>query len=98
MAATRLVSSAEVGSLVIVRYRDHVRFENADASFYKPWIREAVGWLDAQDEDYIRLVNERYPEPRASGSARIRSTGVSIIKSTIVDLRKIKADGDAAGV
>ncbi len=95
MAATRLLSSAEIGSLVVVRYRDHVRFENADASFYKPWILEAVGWVDGQNEDYIRIVNERYPEPRASGSARLRSTGVSIIKSTIVELRRITADGGA---
>ena len=98
MAATGLVSKQlEKGTLVIVRYRDHVRFENADSSLYKPWTLEAVGWLDHEDKDCIRIVNERYPEPRASGSARLRSTGVSIIKSTIVDLRKVKADG-APGV
>jgi hypothetical protein len=98
MAATRLVTrELEKGSLVIVRYRDHVRFENADSNLYKPWILEAVGWLDDEDSDYIRIVNERYPEPRASGNARLRSTGVSIIKSTIVDLKRIAAH-DPPGV
>jgi hypothetical protein len=99
MAATRLVSKElEKGRLVIVRYRDHVRFENADSTLYKPWTLEAVGWVDHEDDDCIRIVNERYSEPRASGNARLRSTGVSIVKSTIVELRKIKADGDAVGV
>ena|SRR5947209_7155789 len=99
MAVTRLVSKElEKGSLVIVRYRDHVRFENADSNLYKPWTLEAVGWVDHEDSDCIRIVNERYSEPRASGKAQLRSTGVSIVKSTIVDVRKIGADGDAAGV
>ncbi len=77
------------GSLVIIRYRDHVRFENADASFYKPWILEAVGWLDYEDEECIRIVQERFPEPRPVGNSRLRSTGVSIVKSTIVELRRV---------
>lgn len=96
MAATRLLPEVEVGSPVIVRYRDHVRFENADSTVYKPWTLEAVGWLDHEDNDYIRIVNERYPEPRVSGNARLRSTGVSIVKSTIVELRRLIADGSAS--
>jgi len=99
MAATKLFSrELEKGGLVIIRYHDHVRFENADSSLYKPWTLEAVGWVDHEDSDCIRSVNERYSEPRASGNARLRSTGVSIVKSTIVELRRIKADGGASGV
>jgi hypothetical protein len=77
------------GDVVIIRYRDHVRFEAADANFYKPWILEAVGWLDHEDDESIRLVQERYPEPMPSGNSRLRSTGVSIVKSTIVELRQV---------
>jgi hypothetical protein len=86
-----------IGSIVIVRYRDHVRFENANSGLYKPWILEAVGWLDHEDTEYIRIINERYVEPRHSGDNLLKSTGVSIVKSTIVELRKLTAGQGASG-
>ena len=34
------------GSLVYIRYRDHVLFKDVDPSLYRPFIRETIGWLD----------------------------------------------------
>jgi len=84
-------TSAQIppGTPVLVRYLDAVRFEAAEASHYKPWTLELIGWLDYQDKDCIRVVSERYAEPSPSGNARVRSTGVSIVKSTIVELKRL---------
>lgn len=78
-----------LGTPVRVRYLDAVRFEAADASQYRPWTLELIGWLDYQDKDSIRIVCERFVEPRPSGNARVRSTGVSIVKSTILELKRL---------
>jgi len=69
---------------------DHVRFESSDAAQYKPWLLEMIGWLDYQDKDCLRVVCERFAEPRSSGSARVRSTGVAIVKNTIIELKRLK--------
>ncbi len=72
-----------------MRYKDHVRFEGADANLYKPLTLEMIGWLVHVDEECVRVVSERYAEPRASGNARVRSTGTVIIKSTILELKRL---------
>jgi hypothetical protein len=82
-------SSIPLGTPVLVRYLDHVRFESSEAGRYKPFQLEMIGWLDFQDKDTVRVVCERFAEPKASGDAKVRSTGVSIVKSTILDLRRV---------
>ena len=86
-------TSIEPGTPVLVRYLDAVRFEAADASHYRPWTIELIGWLDYQDKDCIRVVCERYAEPRHSGNALVRSTGIAIPKSTIVELKRLTQNG-----
>jgi hypothetical protein len=77
------------GSVVICRYRDHVLFKDSDASQYQPWTREAVGWLDFENEDYVRLVWERFCEPNSHDNGRTSSTGLSILRVSILEMRKI---------
>ena len=48
-----MARSLEVGSPVYIRYMDHVLFKDVDPSLYRPWTREAIGWLDYEDEEYI---------------------------------------------
>ena len=79
----------DVGSLVYVRYQDHVLFKDADASQYQPWIRECVGWLDYENDEYVRVVWERYAEPNPPDNAKLRSTGLAILKKAIVEMRRI---------
>ncbi len=79
----------EVGSLVTVRYKDHVLFKDADASGYQPWIRETVGWLEYEDEQYVRIVWERFHEPNPPANSRLRSTGLAISRADIVELRRV---------
>ncbi len=75
--------------VVYVRYMDHVLFKDSDASQYKPWIRECVGWLDHEDKEYIRIVWERFSEPDHPENARLRSTGLAILKNAIMEMRTL---------
>lgn len=78
----------EAGSIMYVRYKDHVLFRDSEATGYKPFVREAVGWLDYEDQECIRMVWERFAEP-SQGDARERSTGLVILKSCILELREV---------
>ncbi len=77
------------GCVVICRYKDHVLFKDGEASQYLPWTREAVGWLDFEDEECVRLVWERFSQADLPYNARTRSTGLTILKSTILEIRRL---------
>jgi hypothetical protein len=77
------------GCIVICRYKDHVLFKDGDASQYQPWTREAIGWLEYEDEEYVRLVWERFSQANLPANARTRSTGLTILKSAILEIRKL---------
>lgn len=77
------------GVLVYVRYLDHVLFKDSDASQYQPWVRECVGWLDYEDQEYIRIIWERFREPNPPENARLRSTGLAILKKAILEMRNV---------
>ncbi len=80
---------SSLGRVVICRYRDHVLFKDGDASQFQPWTRETVGWLDYEDEDYVRLVWERFSQANSPEEATARSTGLSILKSAILEIRRV---------
>ncbi len=89
MASTRLAAKlVEVGDHVWVRYRDHSFFKDSDASQQRPRVLEAFGRLDYQDQDYLRVVFEQYPEPGSSEDSKLRSMGLVILKCTILELRR----------
>ena len=82
-------NSLEVGSLVYVRYRDHVLFRNSDPERQAPIVQEVVGWLQAENDEYIRLVVARYREPVNDGKGGAKATGFVILKKAIVEMRRI---------
>ena len=79
----------KISSLVYVRYHDHVLFRDVDPSLYRPWTREAIGWLDYEDQEFIRLVWERFAMPDPPGEAKPRATGLAILKVAIVEMRRV---------
>ena len=87
--ATRLAQqSLKIGDAIRIRYRDHTFFKDSDASRQKPRVLEAFGRLDYQDEDYVRVVFEEYSEPASAKDSKLRSMGLVILKSTILELRR----------
>jgi hypothetical protein len=81
--------SREVGSLMYIRYRDHVLFTDTNPQRATPITRECVGWLDYEDEEYIRLIWERYAMPNPPNESKPKATGLVILKKTILETRKI---------
>ncbi len=79
----------EPGCLVFIRYRDHVLFKDANAEQYRPWTRETVGWLDYQDDEFVRIVWERFHEPNPPDNAKLRSTGLSISRNDIMEMKRV---------
>lgn len=75
--------------VIYVRYLDHVHFERVDPGDYaKPLVLEAVGWLDAENSDCIRLVFERLAGP-APKETKFRPGGLLIMKSAILERREL---------
>jgi len=75
--------------VVYVRYRDHVLFKDSEASKYRPFIRECVGWLDFEDSELVRIVWERFAIPDPPENAGPRSTGLVILKKAVLEYRRI---------
>ncbi len=95
MAATKLVSNSSpkvserdvrLGDLVSVKYRDHLLFRHSDASKQSPRVVTAIGRLAHDDPNSITLIWEDYTDP---GDGVVKSTGLCIIKSGIVELRRL---------
>jgi len=80
-----------MGSLVFLRYLDHVLFKDVDPSLYRPWTRETVGWLDYEDSDCVRIVWERFAMPDPPNESKPRATGLVILKKAIIELRTVSA-------
>lgn len=80
----------KLGSLVYVRYKDHVFFKDVESEGCKPFIRETVGWLDYEDDEYIRVVWERFAQPHINVEATIRSTGLVILKKAIMEIKHVE--------
>ena len=73
--------------LVHVIYRDHVIFWNSDPSLYEnPNIREAVGWVEAETDDFICITYDRSVKPLPHEK---KECGLVISKPDILEIREI---------
>jgi len=84
-----VVRAFDVGSLVYVRYQDHVLFKDSDASQYHPWVRECIGWLEYEDHEWVRIIWERFAMPDPPNESKPRATGLVILKKAILEMRRI---------
>jgi hypothetical protein len=98
VAATRLVSNSSstvsegktrLGDLVYVKYLDHSWFRNADPDTVGPIIQEAWGRLDRDEPDHITVVAASYVDPTLKHGKARRITGLAIVRSTILELRRV---------
>jgi hypothetical protein len=83
-------STVKVGEVVLVRYYDAVLFRDLlQFSEVAPVVREAIGWLDFENDSYIRLVWERHAEAIISEESKTRITGLAIRKSDVIEMKRI---------
>ena len=79
----------ELGTLVYVRYLDHVLFHHADPLPLKPQLREAVGWLVHQTQDYVIITWDRKADPPTLKGGDPKASGLVLIRRDIFELRKV---------
>ena len=78
-------------SLVYVRYLDHVLFSRCSPLVMKPQLREAVGWLNYECEEYIILSWDKDAEPPTLKGGDPKASGLVLIKSDITELKRFEA-------
>lgn len=76
-------------TLIYVRYVDHVVYNRSSALAMKPQIREAVGWLVYDCQDYVTLAWDRDAEPPTLRGGDPKASGLVLLKSDVLELKKI---------
>ena len=75
--------------LVYIRYKDHVLYHRGDPLSLKPLLREAVGWLVYDGEDYIVLCWDRDAGPPALKGGDSKASGLVLLRGDILELRRL---------
>jgi hypothetical protein len=75
--------------LILVRYLDHVVYSRTSAFAMKPQVREAVGWLVYECDQYVTLAWDRDAEPPALKGSDPKASGLVLLKSDILELKRI---------
>ena len=76
-------------NLIYVKYLDHVLFRNTNPSLFKPQVRKAIGWLVKEDDKAIFIIFDG-PEERLPYEKLDPSSGLIILKSEILEMKKIE--------
>jgi len=83
------------GSVVYVRYKDHVLYRNQPSPVEDAVERETIGWLTKQNNELILIEHDRtYPYeklPTGSGS------GLIILKSCILEIHQLPLQNFPSG-
>jgi signal peptidase I len=74
---------------VYVKYRDHVLYHRGEPAVMKPQIREAIGWLLYENQDYITICWDRDAEPPTLKGGDPKASGLVLLRSDIMELKKI---------
>jgi hypothetical protein len=78
-----------MAEFVYVKYRDHILFHHAEPVVLKPQIRETIGWLAYQNEDYIIVCWDRNADSPTLKGGDPQASGLVLLRSDIMELRKI---------
>ena len=93
-----MAKAIPLGSVVYVRYLDHVLFQNVPNRIEEPAERETVGWLTKDEKGVVCIENDRtlHKLPYSSGSG----SGLVLLKSCIIEIRLVPIQNRAqsAGV
>ncbi len=81
---------SQTRELVSVRYLDHVLYHRSSALAMKPQIREAIGWLMYECDQYITLSWDYDAEPPTLHGGDVKASGLVLLKTDILMLKKLK--------
>jgi len=75
--------------VVYACYRDHVFFSRCDPMFMKPQVREAIGWLVYECEDYVIVSWDREADRPTLKGGDPKASGLVLLRSDILELRTL---------
>ena len=79
-------------NLIFVRYLDHVIYNRTSALAMKPQMREAVGWLIYDCEEYIVFSWDRDVGPPTLSGGDPKASGLVLLKSDILMLESLSSE------
>ncbi len=85
-----MVELSQIQELVLVRYLDHVLYHRCLALAMKPQVREAIGWLMYECDQYITLAWDYDAEPPTLQGGDVKASGLVLLKTDILMLKKLK--------
>jgi len=76
-----------LGSVVYIRYRDHVLYRNTTEALENAAERETIGWLTQENRELVYIQHDRTIESLqyTSGTA----SGLVLLKSCILEIRAL---------
>lgn len=84
-----MTESTQTRKLVSVRYLDHVLYNRSSALAMKPQVREAVGWLIYECDQYVTLAWDHDAEPPTLHGGDPKASGLVILKTDIIMLKRL---------
>jgi len=81
---------SEFKKLIFVRYLDHVFFNRSSALIHKPQVRDAIGWLVYECEQYVTIIWDRDAEPPTLNKGDPKASGLVLLKTDILESKKIE--------
>jgi hypothetical protein len=78
--------------LVYVLYIDHVLYNRVDPLVMGPQIREAVGWLVYECDDYITISWDRDAGPPTLHGGDPKASGMVLLRSDTLELKNLNAE------
>ena len=86
--ASSTCSTSHSKRLVHIQYKDHVEFKNTSHKLYFDVnIREAVGWVVLETDEYLCLLYDRSVEFLPYEASE---SGLILIKSDILEMKEVK--------
>jgi len=76
---------------IFVRYVDHVLYHRTSALSMQPQVRETVGWLLYECEQYVTLTWDQDAEPPTLKGGDLKASGMVLLKSDILELKKLES-------
>jgi len=79
-----------LGSIVYIRYLDHVLFRNSDPNLFQTAVRESVGWLMKENEHAVWILWDRSVCRLPHERVRPAESGMIILKAEILELKRLE--------
>lgn len=79
----------EHGRLVRVKYLDHAIFLNASPKGLKPTVRETVGWLVEEGEEYLKIVWDRGARQKIFSATKDRDAGIVLVRQLVLEVGEV---------